>query len=219
MGELIVYSGHKVVAKGLDFRAKPQLKKIKKYLFKDEYVNLRLLKKAASTLNRTVRNEAKPLLLYPGCGTDIILPVLYLERLFPKMKEVDLLFVDVSNCFELIRGVLDDVGISFAESKENKITFYWNDLLINLEFKEGNIFQLLPNLPEFGIYFERAFRIMKDSNYESLIFQKLKPEGVIISDSGFQHLPLRRLPVSPDLSAYKEMIIGVKTTTEQKMKR
>ena len=126
------------------------------------------------------------------------------------MKEVDLLFVDVSNCFEMIRSVLDDAGVSFAELKENQIAFYWSDKLINLEFKEGDIFRLLPNLPEFDIYFERAFRIMKDSNYESLIFQKLKPGGIIISDSGFQHLPLCRLPVSPDLSAYKEMIIGIK---------
>jgi len=74
MGELIVYSSHKVVAKGLNSRAKPKLRETKKYLFKDEYANLRLLKRAASALSRVTLNKARPLLLYPGCGTDILLP-------------------------------------------------------------------------------------------------------------------------------------------------
>ena len=77
---------------------------------------------------------------------------------------------------------------------------------------QGSIFQILPQIPPFDIYFERAFRIMKDGheNYEKQIYQKLKPKGILISDSGFQNSPLEKVEVSQKLSAYKEMIIGVK---------
>lgn len=46
-------------------------------------------------------------------------------------------------------------------------------------------------------YFERAFSIMKSHHpeYEHKIFAKLKPNGVLISDSGFQGFPLEKIAV------------------------
>ena len=77
---------------------------------------------------------------------------------------------------------------------------------------QGNIFQIMPTIPAFDIYFERAFRIMKDGHeeYESKIYHQLKSNGIIISDSGFQQQPLEKIKVSPQLSSYQEMIIGIK---------
>ena len=85
-------------------------------------------------------------------------------------------------------------------------------MLVELEFVEGNVFEILNQLPYFDIYFERAFRIMKDSadGYENQVFSKLRPGGILISDSGFQHCSLKKLNVPRELSSYGEMIIGIK---------
>ena len=50
----------------------------------------------------------------------------------------------------------------------------------------------------------------QDQSYEHKIFEKLKTGGILISDSGYQKTPLQKMKVPPELSSYKEMIIGVK---------
>jgi len=207
MGFLISYEERKVKAKGLNKLAKPNEDKVKEYLFPDEYQNLSLLLDLPK-----LEYHQNPILFYPSCGADILMPLKYLEILFPLLCNVTFIFNDADNNLGLIKTILDDVGISFREPKINSLLFYWDDILVNLKFIQGNVFQLLSSLPEFDIYFERAFRIMKDDHlqYEQQIYHKLKPNGILISDSGFQQLPLEKIEVSPELSAYKEMIIGIK---------
>ncbi|MEK6939955.1 MAG: hypothetical protein AABX31_04465 [Nanoarchaeota archaeon] len=206
MGFLISYEERLVKAKGLNKLAKPKEDKIKEYLFPDEYQNLSLLLNIPK-----LEYSEYPILFYPGCGADILMPLKYIEILFPRLRQISFIFNDVDNTLGLIKSILDDVGISF-ESKKNYLQFYWNGILVNFNFIQGNVFQLLSQLPLFDIYFERAFRIMKDDHpeYENVIYQKLNPTGILISDSGFQHLPLEKVEVSPELSSYKEMIIGIK---------
>jgi len=206
MGFLISYEERKVEAKGLNKFAKPNPEKIQQYLFPDEYQNLSLL----SELPKLDYPE-NPIFFYPGCGADILFPLKYLEILFPKLQTITFIFNDLDNNLGLIKTVLDEVGISFKHQK-NFLQFYWNSTLVDLKFMQGNVFQLLSKVPSFDIYFERAFRIMKDGheNYENQIYQKLNSNGILISDSGFQHLPFKKIEVSPELSSYKEMIIGIK---------
>lgn len=206
MGFLISFEEKPVKAKGLNKLAKPKEEKIQKYLFPDEYQNLSLL-----TAVPRMECPENPVLFYPGCGADILMPLQYLEILFPRLRNVTFIFNDADNNFGLIKTILDDVGVSFKE-KKNFLQFYWNGILVDFKFIQGNVFQILPQISAFDIYFERAFRIMKDDHldYENKIYQKLRPNGIIISDSGFQHLPLEKKEVSLELSAYREMIIGVK---------
>ena len=205
MGFLISYGERQVKAKGLNKLAKPNPKKLQQYLFPDEYQNLSLL----ADIPRMEYPE-NPILFYPGCGADILMPLKYMEMLFPRLRAITFIFNDIDNNFGLIKTILDDVGVSFKEER-NKLQFYWNGVLVDLQFLHGNIFAL-QNFPTFDIYFERAFRIMKDDHpgYENQIFQKLRHNGIIISDSGFQQFPLEKIEVSQRLSAYKEMIIGMK---------
>ncbi len=206
MGVLISFEERPVKGKGLNKLAKPREDKIKEYLFPDEYQNLLLL----HDLPRQEYPE-HPVLFYPGCGADILLPLKYLEILFPRLRKITFIFNDQDNNLGLIKTILDDVGVSFKQ-KKNYLQFYWNGMLVNLTFTQGDIFKIVSHIPSFDIYFERAFRIMKDDHpeYENQIYQKLKNKGILISDSGFQHLPLERVEVSQELSAYREMIIGVK---------
>ena len=206
MGFLISFEEKAVKAKGLNKLARPDPEKIKRYLFPDEYQNLALL----ADVPRMGYPE-NPIFFYPGCGADILMPLKYMEILFPRSRNITFIFNDTDNNLGLIKTILDEIGISFKQ-KNNLLQFYWDGLLVDLKFIQGNVFQTLQQIPAFDIYFERAFRIMKDDHpgYENQIYQKLKPQGILISDSGFQHLPLEKISVSPELSAYKEMIIGIK---------
>ncbi len=206
MGSLISYEQRLVKAKGLNKLAKPSEEKVKEYLFSDEYQNLSFLLEI-----QKLECPENPVLFYPACGVDVLMPLKYVEILFPRLRNITFIFNDVDNNLGLIKTVLDDVGISF-KSKKNSLQFYWNGILIGLKFVQGNIFQTIRHIPSFDIYFERAFRIMKDEHpeYEQQIYQKLNPKGILISDSGFQHLPLEKINVSQELSSYKEMIMGIK---------
>lgn len=206
MGFVISYEERAVKAKGLNKLAKPKEEKVQEYLFPDEYQNLALL-----TDIPRMKYPEHPVLLYPGCGADILMPLKYIEILFPRLRNITFIFNDLDNNFGLIKTVLDDVGVTFKE-KKNFLQFYWNGILVDLRFIQGNIFQTLHQIPAFDIYFERAFRIMKDNHedYENQVYQKLNPSGILISDSGFQHVPFEKVEVSQKLSSYKEMIIGIK---------
>ncbi len=207
MGEVISIAVREIKAKGIDSSALPERAKIKRHLFSEDYSNLKLL----DTISEVTLTTAQPVLFYPGCGCDVLFPMLYLEKIFSNIREIKMLYVDLHDNLPLIKTILDDVGVSFSENGSN-ITFYWGKLLVELEFMEKNVFEILPEVPHFDIYFEKAFRIMKerDPHYEPGVIAKLKPGGVLISDSGFQGIPFKKIEVPNKLSSYGEMIIGVK---------
>ena len=207
MNQAIFYEERKVEAKGLDPNNKINEEKLKSYIFNDDYDNLKLLNNIKIPLEKTEIS-----LLYPGCGADVLFPLLYLEKLFPNVKTANLTFVDEEYNLGLIKTVLDDIGISFAENNKNNLTFYWKNTLINFNFIKSKIEHHLPNQKPIDIYFEKAFRIMRDNipNYENYIIEKIKPNGILISDSGFQQQNLKIIEVPKILSSYKEMVIGIK---------
>ncbi len=206
MPNLIVYEEREVKAKGLDWNNQINEEKLKEYFFEEDYESLKLLKK----LPLFYLSEKENVLFYPGCGTDIFYPLFYLD-LFPEVKEIKFIFVDESNALNLIKTELDDVGISFEENKKN-LNFFWKEKLIHLEFITEDVKKAFPKIPQYNIYFEKAFRIMRENipRYEQSIFDKLASGGVLISDSGFENLDLEKIEVPSELSAYGEMIVGKK---------
>ncbi len=206
MNNLISLIDKQVKAKGHNEYNKIDQDKLKSFFFNEDYL---LLDKLYQVPKLTLPQQ-RPTLLYPGCGSDIFTPLIYLERLFPELKETNMIFIDTSYTLGLIKTQLDEVGISFSEPSKNNISFYWNNIFIKLKFEEKNIFTIF--LPEFNVYFEKAFRIMKeqDLNYEDKIIQKLTKNGILISDSGFQQ-KIKQIPISPELSSYGEMVLGVKS--------
>lgn len=207
MGNLIILEEKPVKAKGLNPDNIINITKLKEYFFEEDYQKLSLLKKIP---NVNFPCE-KPTLLYPGCGADIFCPLLYLQELFPNVKEANFIFVDEENALGIIKTLLDEVGISFGEDKES-IRFYWGKKLIHLEFINQKVQEAFSNLPSYQIYFEKAFRVMREQipDYEELIFKRLASPGVLISDSGFESLPLEHLEISSELSIYGEMVLGIK---------
>ncbi len=209
MNNLISLIPRTVVAQGLRKNNYDE-EKIKDFFFQEEWEKLPLLKQLPQFPNTKIS------LLYPGSGADIFWPLYYLEHLFPQLEKAHLLFIDLYDISDMIKTVLDDVGMSFEEKEQNKgrktIAFYWKDILVTVAVQRGNIFELLPILPQFNLYFEKAFRIMKEgqNDYEEKILQKLLPGGLIVSDSGFENMPLQLFSVPNELSAYGEMVVGRK---------
>lgn len=207
MPNLIVYEDKEVKAKGLDPKNKVNEEKLKEYFFEEDYTQLKQLER----ISKIKFPFDNPTLIYPGCGVDLFSPLIYLERLFPEVKEAHLIFIDENEVLSVFKTQLDEVGISFAE-KKNQITFYWKDQLISLEFVEGDIAKILHKLPNYHLYFEKAFRIMREQipDYERRILEKLSVEGIVISDTGFEDAELDNFNAPKELSAYGEMIIGKK---------
>ena len=207
MGEVISFSERKVKAKGLDVTKFPNEDKIKSYIFSGDYDKIQLLNEFSVPPLKSKSIK----LFYPGCGVDILFPLIYLDKLFPEINEAKLAFVDTENTLGLIKPVLDEVGIHFSE-KGNQISFYWNNKLISLKFITGNVFKILDEIKDYDVYFEKAFRIMREKvpDYEEKVVKNLASGGILISDSGFSNTNLKNLNVSKELSTYGEMFIGVK---------
>jgi hypothetical protein len=213
MGKVISYTSRAFTAKGLNINNRVDSFKLRDYLFEEDLEKLDLLKKVNISLKRrdNTAETDEPILFYPGCGVDVLFPLLYVKILFPNLKRIQFQFVDKEDMFGLIKTLLDDIGIFFEDYKR-WIQFYWEDVLVSLYFTQVDIFEMVRNVPSFDIYFERAFRIMKerDSSYEKTVFSLLKKGGILISDSGYQDFQLEKIDVSLALSMYGEMVIGIK---------
>ena len=205
MANFIEFRERDIRPKGAQKGVLPNEEKIQSYCFDDDYSHLTLLQ-ALTTFPQTHIT-----FLYPGCGADVLFPLLYMERLFPQLQNAECTFVDTQDNQKLIETVLDDIGIPFGRTK-NKISFYWKDTVVNISFIVENVFNIIDSLPPFDIYFERAFRIMKDghTDYEQKIVEKLNPDGILISDSGFANTSLQKIDVPKELSKYGEMMMGRK---------
>jgi len=199
MENLISIMGRNIKAQGLNKSALPDRRKIKELVFSDYLPYLDNLPQ--------LNLPSNPLLFYPGCGSDILMPLLYVEKMFPAIKEFSFLFIDINDLLQLIQTTLDEVGVSFSQDG-NKIDFYWDEKLIHLEFQQGDVSKI--DLPEYDLYFEQFFRIMKPEGFEEIAYNKLKSNGILISDNGFQKFPLEKKNSPQGLSPYGEMIIGIK---------
>lgn len=214
MPNIVTLRDENVKSKGLKPDNVINESKLREYFLADDYEKLSLLDNVEG-LNFEKEELA---LFYPGCGSDIFFPLMYLDKLFPGTRKIKLNFIDVSNFLGIIKTILDDVGISFSENfdkERNGIDFYWKGKLVKLNFFRDNVFDYIDQLNDsesFDLYFERAFRIMKDDDFmfEHKVVNKLPSGGIIISDSGFLGQNLSYIDVPKELSSYKEMVIGVK---------
>jgi hypothetical protein len=176
---------------------------IKNHIYHDDYQKITSLK-----LNCQLTSKDSFHLYYPGCGADIIYPLLYITHLIPNSKEIKLTFVDKSNHLDLIKTILDDIKINFKQATPTSISFYTNNILFNLQFITKDITYF--NLDNFDIYFEKSFRIFKERIFEKKVYEDLNENGIIISDNGFENLNLKRFNIPKEISIYDDMIIAIK---------
>lgn len=213
MSNFLNFIEHPVLAKGLNPDNVIISNHLLNHLFEEELVNLKKLK----NLPKITLPANNPVLLYPGSGSDILYPLFFLD-LFNNIKQITMIFIDKKNHLGMIKSILNNLGISFAENKfagdKDAISFYWNQSLVELTFLAADIFNF--DFPAFDIYFERKLAIFKDRHeyYETNIFNKLTTGGLLISDYGFSKFKLNpkldRISVPLELSLYGEMVVGIK---------
>ncbi len=199
-------------AKGHKPGSQPDLQIARSLIYEEEYAALESFQPSYSI----PLSPAQPILFYPGSGCDILTPLFYIEKLFPTKPEFNFLFIDVEPFLPLIKTILDDVGIPFSNTSEG-IVFYWRNQKITLTFLHDDVFSFLTqtDLEPFDIYFEKAFRIIKEESmaieqYEHIVLQKLNSGGIIISDSGFKEQQLQYYKIPNELSSYSEMVLAQK---------
>lgn len=215
MGEVQIIQQRKVSARGA-FPTSPEMSRIRPFFFAEEWQLLQQLTISFplspffSVPIPSVPIPPPPVLFYPGCGIDLFRPVLYLEKCFPQIKKAYFIFADIDPVIQLLKVVLDEGGISFAEKEETTLIFFWKQMEITMAVQQADVFTMA--LPEMDIYFERAFRIMKEEHpdFEKKVLEKVNHGGIILSDSGFQDAFLQRISLPPGLSSYGEMVVGRK---------
>lgn len=206
MPPLISLQEKPVSFQGLNPHSFPNQTKVKEFFFDEDFQNFKILKNLPPP---TTNFPEPPLLIYPGAGTDILSPLIYIQALFPQVKVINLLFVDTQDTLGIIKTILVECNISLKQNG-NVLSFYWNNLLVNLTFQTTDIFTF--SFLSFDIYFERLFRIYKEQHpsYEQTVLAHLKTGGFLISDSGFVSDQLESLNAPKNLSIYQEMIIAKK---------
>ncbi len=150
---------------------------LKDKLYEDSLLGFNVLKKSDITLNKKELT-----LFYPGAANDIIRPLLLLDAL-ANFKQATIILADTHlNSNSVLEMMQNLTNIKKFKKKNNSLTFKFKNKEINFVFKECDI--LKSEIPEFDIYFERAFQLFRKDAKEFIpkIIAKANKDALLISD-------------------------------------
>jgi hypothetical protein len=165
------------------------LNKLKKELGRDE---LDTFLKIKNIFKGKKLKKDEITLFYPGCGDDLVNPLLISDALL-NYKTINMILVDVE-LFNMITYFRKN-NIKFKSKRsKNKVT-----VNIKKKTKSINLIHYARNALDkwpaelqqgFDVYFERAFEICRrdDPFFVKRILNNLNKDGLIISDCGFYDL-------------------------------
>ena len=193
------------------------LNKLKKELGKDELDSFLKIKKIFK--NKKLK-KPEITFFYPGCGDDIINPLLLSDALLG-YKTINFVLVDIE-LFDII-NVLKHLDIKFKEKKsKNKITISLKqkNKKINIIHCAKNVLDKWPaELQEgFDVYFERAFEVCRrdDPFFVKRVFDNMNKDGLLVSDCGFYNTTIikknnfKQVKVPTSFGFYNNLRIFVK---------
>ena len=171
---------------------KPKLnyEKLKSGSFKDEFATYLKLKQH---FNGHKLKKDKITFFNPGAGGDIINPILFIDAL-TEAKELELIFFDPRFYYmfviEGLKEIIDNFKYNIKLNNSTAvIKFKINKTKYNLVYIGRDAFARIPDEIKagFDIYYERAFRLFRDDQnlYMALVFEKMNPGGLAITDWGF----------------------------------
>ena len=193
---------------------------VKTLMFKQDYKDYKLVK---PSLEHLKLDKEKLRVFYPGCGSDLTNLLLVLELLSKKSKSINLILNDIllnpqslTKAFQKITGVN-----TYKKEKQtdnyNKNIFSFKNKIVELDLFENDIFKSIPTKLEkgFDIYFERGFRIMRNTRpvFLAIVLQHLNKKGLVITDALFEEnyaklLGLERVKGLPTkFGLYKEFAV------------
>ena len=201
-----------------EFKVKHEI--VKTLMFKQEYENYELVKPSLELLELD-KKEIK--IFYPGCGSDMTNLLLVLELLSKKSNKINLILNDILlNSQSLTKAFQKITGINTYRKQELtdkhvKSFFSFKDKKIEVDFFENDILKSIPTKLEkgFDIYFERGFRIMRNTKptFLPVALQHLNKEGLVMTDAVIEEnyaklLGLERVEnIPPQFGLYKEFAV------------
>jgi len=170
------------------------LEEIKKYLYPEEFNSYLSLMKIFENNKYSKSNIT---LFYPGCGADVVNPLLFLDILldWKNTRAITLIYADTSSIAPMFIGeTVDKITgvknvVKFISEDEAHISFTINNCRITLVYILADVLQKLPQILDkgFDIYFERAFEIFRadEAMFIRYVLEHVNKNGLLISDCGF----------------------------------
>ena len=166
-------------------------------LDKDTIFAFKKLKESSININKN-----KITLFYPGCGNDILRPLLLINSL-SNFKKANIILSDNLLSPSIIAETISALtGIKKLKEFTDSQRFRFKDKEINIIYQEGDsLFD--QNLLNFDIYFERAFQLFRKDSFDFIprIINNLNKGGLFISDFiDFKDKNLEELNIPKELS-------------------
>lgn len=129
----------------------------------------------------------KPVLFYPGCGFDALLPIIVLKSLFGYFHEATIIFADMTLPMNVVIGYFKQLtGVERIFKKGNMIRLDYEDCRINCLFLEMNVIEQYPEIKEIDVYIERGFEMFRNKNpmFLAKSIELLRKGGLFLTDFG-----------------------------------
>ncbi len=170
---------------------------LKDNLYEDSLLAFNLLKKSKIKLNKKQLT-----LFYPGSANDIIRPILLLDAI-SDFQTANIILADqkLSQKFA-VETMQNLTNIKKFKKTNNKIKFKFKNKEIKLIFNECDIIN--EEIPEFDIYFERAFQLFRKDTKDFIpnIIKKAKKGSLILTDYlDFKHKSLKKINFPKEINS------------------
>jgi hypothetical protein len=167
-------------------------------------------------------------LFYPGCGVDIVQPLIYASKIVPSAKKLGFILADLNvSADDVISLMVQLTGNrnyrkKMIDKNTERVIFRFKDKKISFTCKTGDVLTDMPSeiVNGYDVYFERAFEICREDKPSFLkrAIHHLNQDGIIITDAGLDKGltdNLKKLPVSSKAKAlgfYKNLEMYRKTS-------
>ncbi len=132
-------------------------------------------------------NVKKPVLFYPGCGFDALLPLIVLKTLFGYFHEATIIFADTILPISPVIGYFKQLtGVERIFKKGNMVKFEYEDCKINCLFIESDVVLQYPDISSIDVYLERGFEMFRNKNpmFLDKNIEILNKKGLFLTDFG-----------------------------------
>ncbi len=184
------------------FFKKPKFSLDKGFLAKNEYKDVLLaFDKLKQSRIRVDKDEVT--LFYPRCSNDIIKPLLLLDALTDFKKARIILADQILISESIAEAFLASTNSRKFRQFKDFQRFSFRDKTIDIFYLEGDIL-LNKDLPEFDIYFERAFQLFRKDSVDFIpnIIKKANKGALLITDFlDFNHKSLKKVKFPEELKS------------------
>ncbi|MFC1753523.1 hypothetical protein ACFL96_09060 [Thermoproteota archaeon] len=176
---------------------------------------------AAEHLGDAEVSKKELTLFYPGCGLDIVQPLIYSSRIAGKADKITFILADrdmtANDVVSLMLQLTGNHNYSIKRNDPHTETavFRFKDRTFSFVCKKGNVLESVPKEIKQGydVYFERAFELFRENDdlFMPNMISLLNKDGLMITDAGLSRQlskDMEKIKLSPktkELGFYKNL--------------